>query len=463
MGNIKLRLNFKILNNKLDQLDDNKLEELVIQIVNKIDEITKLESNLKVGIIKSEESNIRLISELELILKNKCQVKIIDLGNINSNLDLYLDCMQKSKILKNEFNILNFLNGKKVISIGLKSGINTNNGSVKFSFNYIYSIYIFYYPFSNFINESLNYLNDFCLLNPASNSNIKLIDEEFVSNSILKRKRYSNKGTYKRVSIIGGSQNYLGSTYLSYLGLASLVSGIGYVNIATCSDFLPFLYLKNPQATLFGLENEDGHIKFNKEEFDKLIDTSFTIVFGIGCGTSIEIYKCLQYLLLNFKGNLIIDADGLNVLVKFGKDILKESVSNVILTPHIGEFARLVNASNQEVSKNMYSYLKEFIKEFNNVGVILKSASSLINYKNKYYLNISGNTGLSKGGSGDLLTGILAGLISNTSSLEIAMCVASYLLGKTSQACLKDIPEISITYLDLVKQLPLEIAKLIKK
>ncbi len=463
MGNIKIRVNSKLLNGKLDKLKEEEIDDLILQIINKIESNVELIRLKSIGIIKSEESNLRFVNKLKENLSNKYEIKIIDCNKDEiDDLDLYLDCMFKSNISNKIYKKIEYLNSKKIVSIGLKSGINTYNGKISHTFNYCYSIYIFYYPFGNFVNYSLNYLNKFSLVYPLNDSSIRLIDKDYLKGSILKRKRYSNKGTYKRTTIIGGSKNYLGSTYLSYLGLSSLISGVGYINIATCKEFVPYLYLKNPQATLFELDSNNGHIVFNKNQYDELISNSFTIIFGIGCGTDYQIYECLRYLILNFTGNLIIDADGINVLSKYGKEILKDSKANIILTPHISEFARLINKDNIKVSENMYSCLKEFLKDYK-IGVILKSSSSLISYKNKYYLNISGNSGLSKGGSGDLLTGILAGLIANTSSLEKAMCLASYLLGKSSEIASTKIPEISITYQYIVNNLPFAIDKIVKK
>ena len=124
-----------------------------------------------------------------------------------------------------------------------------------------------------------------------------------------------------------------------------------------------------------------------------------------------------KYLLLNFKGNLVLDADALNSLSKYGVDVLKEKACNAtILTPHIKEFSRLSCLEIDEILNNSVDICRDFAKKYG-VIVNLKNNVSVISDGEMAYLNINGNAGLAKGGSGDVLSGITLGLVNKNDNI----------------------------------------------
>ena len=172
------------------------------------------------------------------------------------------------------------------------------------------------------------------------------------------------------------------------------------------------------ESTLFLLRSSSGGIKFDKREFEELLKNVRTVGFGCGVGESRENEKIAGYLLDNFTGKLIIDADGLNALSRIGVDRLKDAVGDVILTPHLREFTRLISMPSEEILKNPIDVVKNFAKKYN-VTVLLKGATSIISDGKEVLLCDRGCSGMAKGGSGDCLTGVLTGICAHSAKSDL--------------------------------------------
>jgi NAD(P)H-hydrate epimerase len=149
---------------------------------------------------------------------------------------------------------------------------------------------------------------------------------------------------------------------------------------------------------------------------------------------------------------LIIDADGLNILSKTPHLLTQLAYRDVLLTPHVGEFSRLTGQSIEIIEKDTLKALAEFVKKYK-TKVLLKSAVTIYADESHRYFNTSGNDGLSTGGSGDILAGIIASFVGQGLSLEHAGISASWLLGITAEklALKKGTPAITPT--DIIAKL----------
>ena len=127
---------------------------------------------------------------------------------------------------------------------------------------------------------------------------------------------------------------------------------------------------------------------------------------------------------------MIIDADALNTLAKYGVDILKNHKCNLVLTPHIKEFSRLINKDIKEIINNRIELMKEFVNKYD-LTLLLKDNSSIIMDKNNTYINVNGNNNLARGGSGDILSGILLGILDKDNFTK-RVVFSSYILGRSS-------------------------------
>ncbi len=216
-----------------------------------------------------------------------------------------------------------------------------------------------------------------------------------------KRKEDANKGDFGKVGILGGSINYSGAVKLASLSLASLRGGCGLVKVIVPKEIVSFVAPALLEQTLFPYENV--------EDIKKIIMDLDAIAVGMGWGFDEKHLSILKYVLENFTGNLIIDADGLNTLVGH-LDLLKNTKAHIVLTPHLKEFSRLTNLTIEEINENKIEIAKSFAKE-NRVILLLKGSTTIVTDGTDVYLTKYGTPGMATSGSGDVLSGILVGLL----------------------------------------------------
>lgn len=231
----------------------------------------------------------------------------------------------------------------------------------------------------------------------------------------------SNKGDFGKAGIYGGSIEYSGALKLAYLSLASLRSGCGISRVLVKKEVLPLLGPNILEQTLYILPDYDDTF------YDKLkasIKDLDSLAFGMGLGSDEHLEEVLAFLIRNYTGNLIIDADGLNTLSRMDLEVLKERRCNILLTPHLKEFSRLCKKDIEEIKKDSLNLVKEFASTYK-ITIILKGHTTIITAGNTTYLVKTGCAGMATAGSGDVLSGILAGLLAylNFSLLTISLGV----------------------------------------
>lgn len=232
-----------------------------------------------------------------------------------------------------------------------------------------------------------------------------LVEEDDVKGFLPRRIGNEHKGRFGRVLIYAGSKKYPGALNLTLLG--SLRSGVGLVYALKRKD----LNVMFPEV----IPIEDVEISPN------------ALAIGPGISTDDESLKLAENLLYRFPDvPTVLDADGLYILQQ-KKEILKRE--NLVITPHPGEFARIFGGSAYDIDRNRIEIAKRFSLE-NSCVLLLKGRPTVIGYKGKAYINPTGNPSLAKGGSGDILTGFIAGLMAQgMDPLKAAICGA-YIHGK---------------------------------
>ncbi len=277
-----------------------------------------------------------------------------------------------------------------------------------------------------------------------------LTDEEVARTILPKRKRNSHKGSYGRGAIVAGSEAYTGAAYLS--AVACLRSGVGYTTLYTPKDILPHYILKAPEI-LLRASNEGGRYVFNEEIMKELLPYE-SIAYGMGMGASKEVFKGLKWLIENYEGKLVVDADGLNSLATYGdSSVFAKKKCEIILTPHIKEFARLSGLPVEEILEDSIRAAREYAKK-HGVTVLLKNAVSVITNGEEVFLNSTGTSGQAKGGSGDVLSGVIAGLSASGVTPFRAGILGAYLVGRSAEIAEKLVGDYSMTATDLVNYLP---------
>ncbi len=241
-----------------------------------------------------------------------------------------------------------------------------------------------------------------------------------VKNMYPKRKPNSHKGSYGKVGLIVGSKGMSGAAYLC--AKAAYLTGAGLVQIYTHEDNRVILQKNLPEAIVSTYDS------FDEKQLDKLIEWSDVIGIGCGMGQSDLAKQILKYVVQNRTQPLVIDADGLNILSE-NKELLSIQSSPIILTPHMKEMSRLVSCSVQELQERRVELLQEFVDTYL-VTCVLKDARTLVAEKERpLYLNMTGNAAMAKGGSGDVLAGIISATLAQHMDAFTGTALSVYLHG----------------------------------
>jgi len=448
---------------------DNYLSE---ELIDKFSQALSLEllnrdKNSKIYFLFDSSDSERLASRFVDDMKGHLDVQKQNIFDVDHRLKrrvILIDCLynKEDKETIDNLGLLTELN-TKLIGLIYPTGYKLNSG-MKISRAIKYSLIITYNPnVGIFLNDCLDSCPNLHILGDCSNGSFHLVGEKDTKPLFVARKRNTHKGSYLSVSIIGGSKEYTGAPVLSYMSLSSLKLGSGFSYLVVPESLGDLYALRQPQIIVKTMSDEQGNFIFTKADIDQVIGFSDVIAMGMGMGVSSEVYQIISYLLQNFKGRLVLDADGLNSLSKFGVEVLKEHSCEVVITPHIKEFSRLTNKQVEETEENGVDLAKKFASE-NNLVVVLKSASSIITDGKVVNINVSGNSGLAKAGSGDLLSGIIGGVLSDENiNLISAASIGSYLLGKAAQDASKVVYFKSITCGDIVDQLGKTLKSLSRK
>ncbi len=280
------------------------------------------------------------------------------------------------------------------------------------------------------------------------------LDIKTASKLLPKREPFSHKGSFGRALLICGSKNMVGCCALATEG--ALRSGAGLVTLAF-PDYLYTALTSRLTENLFlpVSTNKDGYI--SSDSINSLLSAckeNDVIMIGCGVGTNESIKELVKALVTKNEKPLIMDADALNCLSEFN-DVLLNKKAEILLTPHPGEMARLCGLSVSDIESNREEIIIDFCKTYK-VNVLLKGHETLIcnSSADKLYINKTGNTGLSKGGAGDLLSGIISGLTASMKgNLFNSAILGAFVHGMSADLLKNEMSEYSILPSDCAKTL----------
>ena len=263
----------------------------------------------------------------------------------------------------------------------------------------------------------------------------------------------SNKGTYGRLLCVCGSEGMAGAAAMSTL--SALRCGAGIVETALPRSIYPVVAALAPEAvfTLLNTSPEGG----SGEDVETLLGCALSkasaCLVGCGLGKSTFARSAVSFLLRETRVPLVLDADGIN-LVSEHIDELKTARAPLILTPHPGEMARLLKKTVQEVQQSREECASSFAREFG-VLLVLKGAGTLVaSPEGRLYRNTTGNPGMAKGGSGDVLAGMIASFAAQGIDLFSAAAGAVYLHGLAGDRCAESLSQTAMLPTDLIAKLP---------
>ena len=322
----------------------------------------------------------------------------------------------------------------KTIAIDLPSGVDADLGAVTSTAVQAELTVTFAFPkWGQYLFPGAAYcgeivVSDISIPKGAAHQQVlkdQLLSPEKMAKLLPHRPRHSHKGTFGHVLIIAGSIPFLGAPTFSALG--AIRSGSGMVTLAVPKPVQQMIAGQVPEAVFWPWPDTEGH--FSKDSWRLLADTANrydSTIIGPGV-SKLPGREWLAHLIACSEGPLLLDADALNLLAE-DLSIIKNR-SNLILTPHPGEMARLLGVTTKDVEQNRSQAARQFAVT-HQVHVVLKGTYSIITTpRGEQYVSTRGSSSLAKGGSGDVLTGMIAAFVNQTGDLTNGALLGVYLHG----------------------------------
>jgi NAD(P)H-hydrate epimerase len=348
-----------------------------------------------------------------------------------------------------------------VVAIDLPSGLNANSGTVEgvavfadatVTMGLPKRCHIFY-PAKYNIGDM--HIADISIPLPL------LIDDELKVELVEKedirlpfRPADAHKYQFGKVAVLAGSPGYTGAAVLT--AEAALKMGAGLVIAGVSESLNPIYEQKLTEVITRPLPETASHTIGTKSlgVIKELLDWCDVLAIGPGLGRSKEVQATIIEILKSFEKPAVVDADALFVLANH-PDVLKNTnSSNWILTPHAGEFLRFTpNVSKEDLQKSPIEIGQRFSSEFGAILLLKGSPSMVINPAGNVFINSTGNSGLASGGSGDVLTGFIAGLLAQKFSTEEAAYTANFIHGFTADYIAEKENQYTLVAGDLISEL----------
>ncbi|WP_169871301.1 NAD(P)H-hydrate dehydratase [Shouchella patagoniensis] len=249
-----------------------------------------------------------------------------------------------------------------------------------------------------------------------------------------KQDSFTHKGQNGRVGIIAGSRNMPGAAALA--SEAAIRSGAGLTTIGTVEENIGSIASHSKEAMFVALSQKDGFLNPTDKELVSFYEGKQVIAVGPGIGRSTETSKMIAHLIKYFEGILILDADALFFVPEY-MELIHDRDSPLVLTPHPGEMGHLIGETAEYVKKKRFEVAEGYAQD-HRLHLVLKGPNTIVAKPNGFItVNKSGNAGLAKGGSGDVLTGIITALAARQ-PLQIALSTAVFMHGYSADLLLKD-------------------------
>lgn len=262
----------------------------------------------------------------------------------------------------------------------------------------------------------------------------------------------ANKGTFGKLLNIAGCGSYIGAALLS--SRAALKTGAGLVTLASEEGIISAAAAYVPECVFLPL-NEGETAQAGREQLKKLIPKekeSSAVAIGCGMGCNDRTAEITEYFIKNGSAPLVLDADGINSIAG-NVSILKDAKRPIILTPHPGEFARLLKCTVKQVQADRLNSSKSFAAEYGAILLLKGSNTVIASPDGKACINTSGNTALAKAGCGDVLTGIIGGLLAMGTEPFTAAVLGAYLHGRAAEYLTREVHPASVLASEVIEAL----------
>ncbi|MBO5295495.1 MAG: NAD(P)H-hydrate dehydratase [Clostridia bacterium] len=354
---------------------------------------------------------------------------------------------------------------KTVISVDINSGLNGDNGCSSLCVRSHLTVSVGFYKNGHFLNQAKDMIQRHINVDIGIGLHGAcryLLEARDVANILKPRLQNSHKGDYGYVSILGGCTQYSGAVKLANLSCAALRSGCGVAQLIVPQSLAVSVSPYLLESTLALLPDKDGQMCFDPAALDRVLEKQKALAIGMGWGNSPQNQPILTYILQNYAIPLVIDADGLNTLAKTDLLLLKQTKCRVLLTPHAKEMERLSGIPIAQIIQDPIGIAERFAKEYG-VTLLLKGATTVITDGERTYLVDRGCAGMATAGSGDVLSGILVGLLGYAECTPLTAACGAYIAGRAGELAQDDVNPISMTASDTVSHIVAAITEIIKE
>ncbi|KKI90467.1 hypothetical protein WQ54_21180 [Bacillus sp. SA1-12] len=380
--------------------------------------------------------------------------------------DALLGTGAKGEIREPFRTVIEMVNQKKkeqtVISVDIPSGVNSDDGKAEGLAIKADKTVTFVYPKKGFfLQEGPLHVGEWKAVDisvpPSIVDELKLqlprvITDELVKNTLPKRVPNGHKGTFGHVLVIGGSRQYVGAPI--FTAKAVLNSGAGLVTLGIPEIIYPMAAAQNPESLFLPLPDKEGHLSEESiHELTSRLGQFDCVAVGPGMSRFAGGEGWLKSLLSALTGQpVVIDADALYFL-RNELDVLRHYKGPVVLTPHPGEMATLSKKTVKEIEESRLETALDFAREYK-VFLLLKGHRTIIaSPSGEVFINPHGHDALGKGGSGDILTGLIASFLAQGAKPENALISASFLHAKGGEEKGKQLSNFGVMPLDIIESM----------
>lgn len=275
-----------------------------------------------------------------------------------------------------------------------------------------------------------------------------LITQAYVNTFIKKRERDIHKGNCGKVLIYAGSKGMAGAAVLC--ARAALRTGAGLVRVSVPEELFPILQIGVPEATCI-----------TRERLSEDLMQYSAIAIGPGLGDEIQNGNLIKKIIFTADKPVVIDADGLNML-RDDPGVMKNARAKLIITPHPGEAARLLNRRTDDINRDRQKSARELASVTGAVTVLKGAGSVVATPEGKTYINTTGNPGMATGGSGDVLTGVIAALAGQGLEPEAAATAGVFLHGLAGDMASDRMGEYGLIASDIANMVALAIKSILE-
>lgn len=339
------------------------------------------------------------------------------------------------------------------ISMDIPSGLDSNSGAAKCAVKADMTVAVQFMKAGHLLNSGMDLCGKINVIDigiAASGEAYLCPDAEDLAPVFPKRLHNSHKGSYGTGAVFGGSENYVGALKLSAMANSALRSGAGISRIVCPEGIKDYILSSVTECTAAFVKGERSAV-FDPGSIDGALKGIDSLAFGMGIGRSTDAVRITEYILKTSNVPVIVDADGLFSL----KDADISGVScPVTVTPHPLEMARLIGATVSDVLADPIAVAKEYALKTGFI-VLLKGASTVVTDGGRVYIVNRGAPGMATAGSGDVLSGILAGIYaSKPSDLLLATAAGAYIAGRAGELAEEKFGAVSQIASDTVRFIP---------